>query len=216
MEQSPVAFLNQENADSRLLVIIKNKDIAGHVHKVNHQLNFYFCLFLLLVLVNKVDDPDLVWTKSLVWCGGYTQVARHRYDYPVMGLIFLYCKLSGVCRLTFLTTKINQSCRLFFMLDSWLHWLICWMFSSQTAKRLTGCVCTHQIPGLVALKRHPNVVFVGIDTLEDIRNNSYNELFVSGGCIVSDELVLNPDFITHGRSGKTDISNIMHFRIFLL
>lgn len=60
MEQSPVAFLNQENADSRLLVIIKNKDIAGHVHKVNHQLNFYFCLFLLLVLVNKVDDPDLV------------------------------------------------------------------------------------------------------------------------------------------------------------
>ncbi|XP_044066398.1 protein TASOR isoform X2 [Siniperca chuatsi] len=88
VEQSPVAFLNQENSDNRLLVIIKNKDIAGHVHK---------------------------------------------------------------------------------------------------------------IPGLMSLKRHPSVVFVGIDTLDDIRNNSYNELFVSGGCIVSDELVLNPDFITHDR-----------------
>ncbi|XP_056243599.1 protein TASOR isoform X1 [Seriola aureovittata] len=87
-EQSPVAFLNQENSDDRLLVIIKNKDIAAHIHK---------------------------------------------------------------------------------------------------------------IPNLVSLKRHPSVAFVGIDTLDDIRNNSYNELFVSGGCIVSDELVLSSDFITHGR-----------------
>nr|XP_020466781.1 protein TASOR [Monopterus albus] len=86
VEQSPGAFLNQEDPDNRLLVIIKNKDIAGHIHK---------------------------------------------------------------------------------------------------------------IPGLVSLKQHPSVVFVGIDTLDDIRNNSYNELFVSGGCIVSDELILNPDFITH-------------------
>lgn len=39
MEQSPVAFLNQENSDSRLLVIIKNKDIAGHLHKVPDQSN---------------------------------------------------------------------------------------------------------------------------------------------------------------------------------
>ncbi|XP_050930559.1 LOW QUALITY PROTEIN: protein TASOR [Lates calcarifer] len=88
VEQSPVDFLNQESSDNRLLVVIKNKDIAGHIHK---------------------------------------------------------------------------------------------------------------IPNLVSVKRHPSVVFVGIDTLDDIRNNSYNELFVSGGCIVSDELVLNPDFITHGR-----------------
>ncbi|XP_040014622.1 protein TASOR isoform X7 [Xiphias gladius] len=88
VEQNPVAFLNQENSENRLLVIIKNKDIAGHIHK---------------------------------------------------------------------------------------------------------------IPSLVSLKRHSSVVFVGIDTLDDIRNNSYNELFVSGGCIISDELVLNPDFISHGR-----------------
>lgn len=61
-------------------------------------------------------------------------------------------------------------------------------------------VCTHQIPSLVSLKRHPSVVFVGVDTLDDIRNNSYIELFVSGGCIVSDESILSPDFISHGGS----------------
>lgn len=35
-EQNPLDFLSQENADCRLLIIIKNKDIAGHIHKVNH------------------------------------------------------------------------------------------------------------------------------------------------------------------------------------
>ncbi|XP_075951683.1 protein TASOR isoform X1 [Anarhichas minor] len=54
----------------------------------------------------------------------------------------------------------------------------------------------HKIPGLVSLKRQASVVFVGINSLDDIRNNSCDELFVSGGCIVSDEFVLNPDFIT--------------------
>ncbi|XP_062271989.1 uncharacterized protein tasora [Scomber scombrus] len=88
VEQSPVAFMNQENSDNKLLVVIKNKDIAGHIHKV---------------------------------------------------------------------------------------------------------------PGLMSLKRRSSVVFVGIDTLDDIRNNSYNELFVSGGCIVSDEFLLNPDFISPDR-----------------
>lgn len=34
MEQSPVTFLSEETSDNRLLVIIKNKDIAGHIHKV--------------------------------------------------------------------------------------------------------------------------------------------------------------------------------------
>ncbi|XP_029286862.1 protein TASOR isoform X3 [Cottoperca gobio] len=87
-EQSPLTFLNQENSADRMLVVINNKDIAGHVRK---------------------------------------------------------------------------------------------------------------IPGLVSLKRQASVVFWGIDTLDDIRNNSYNELFVSGGCIVSDELVLNPDRITNDR-----------------
>lgn len=66
-----------------------------------------------------------------------------------------------------------------------------------------------QIPGLVSLKRHPNVVFVGIDTLDDIRNNSYNELFASGGCIVSDEFVLSPEFITPGGSGAATPSGAL-------
>ncbi|XP_035485932.2 protein TASOR isoform X2 [Scophthalmus maximus] len=88
VERTPVAFLNHGNSDNRLLVIIKNKDLAGHVHK---------------------------------------------------------------------------------------------------------------IPNLVSLKRRPSVVFVGIDSLGDIRNNSYNELFVSGGCVIPDESILSPDFITRGR-----------------
>ncbi|KAM7006484.1 protein TASOR, partial [Tautogolabrus adspersus] len=57
----------------------------------------------------------------------------------------------------------------------------------------------HKIPRLVSLKRRPSVVFMGIDTPDDVMNNSFNELFVSGGCIVSDEMVLNPDHITPNR-----------------
>lgn len=37
VEQSPVTFLNQENSDSKLLVIIKNADIAGKIHTVSKQ-----------------------------------------------------------------------------------------------------------------------------------------------------------------------------------
>lgn len=36
MEQSPLTFLNQENTDSKLLVIIKNADISGKIHTVSH------------------------------------------------------------------------------------------------------------------------------------------------------------------------------------
>ncbi|XP_074521562.1 protein TASOR isoform X2 [Halichoeres trimaculatus] len=57
----------------------------------------------------------------------------------------------------------------------------------------------HEIPGLVSLKRHPSVVFMGIDTPDDVMNNSFNELFVCGGCVVSDEFILNPDYISHER-----------------
>lgn len=41
--------------------------------------------------------------------------------------------------------------------------------------------------------------FAGVDTLDDVKNHTYNELFVSGGFMVSDEFVLNPDLITQGR-----------------
>ncbi|XP_072277006.1 protein TASOR-like isoform X3 [Pyxicephalus adspersus] len=54
----------------------------------------------------------------------------------------------------------------------------------------------HKIPSLITLKRQSSVSFAGVDSLEDLKNHTYNELFVSGGCIVSDDTVLNPDNIT--------------------
>uniref|UniRef100_A0A8C1TNA6 Transcription activation suppressor a n=1 Tax=Cyprinus carpio TaxID=7962 RepID=A0A8C1TNA6_CYPCA len=54
----------------------------------------------------------------------------------------------------------------------------------------------HKIPSLVSLKKHPSVSFAGVDNLSDIQNHTYNELFQSGGFIVSDEQVLNPAVIT--------------------
>uniref|UniRef100_A0A674N3Y6 Transcription activation suppressor b n=1 Tax=Takifugu rubripes TaxID=31033 RepID=A0A674N3Y6_TAKRU len=57
----------------------------------------------------------------------------------------------------------------------------------------------HKIPALVSLKKLPSVSFAGVDSLDDVKNHTYNELFVSGGFIVSDEFVLNPDLITQER-----------------
>uniref|UniRef100_A0A667ZKQ2 Transcription activation suppressor b n=1 Tax=Myripristis murdjan TaxID=586833 RepID=A0A667ZKQ2_9TELE len=57
----------------------------------------------------------------------------------------------------------------------------------------------HKIPALVSLKKLSSVSFAGVDTLDDVKNHTYNELFVSGGFMVSDEFVLNPDLITQDR-----------------
>uniref|UniRef100_A0A672HN73 Transcription activation suppressor b n=1 Tax=Salarias fasciatus TaxID=181472 RepID=A0A672HN73_SALFA len=57
----------------------------------------------------------------------------------------------------------------------------------------------HKIPALMSLKKLPSVSFAGVDTLDDVKNHTYNELFVSGGFMVSDEFVLNPDLITQDR-----------------
>ncbi|XP_066527502.1 protein TASOR [Hoplias malabaricus] len=54
----------------------------------------------------------------------------------------------------------------------------------------------HKIPALVSLKKLSTVYFAGVDSLDDVKNRTYNELFVSGGLIVSDELILNPDCIS--------------------
>ncbi|NWQ62905.1 TASOR protein, partial [Neopipo cinnamomea] len=54
----------------------------------------------------------------------------------------------------------------------------------------------HKIPCLVTLKRFSCVSFAGVDSLDDVKNHTYNELFVSGGFVVSDESVLNPESIT--------------------
>lgn len=52
----------------------------------------------------------------------------------------------------------------------------------------------------MSLKKLSMVSFAGVDSLDDVKNHTYNELFVSGGFVVSDEFVLNPDYITHGES----------------
>lgn len=51
----------------------------------------------------------------------------------------------------------------------------------------------------MSLKKLTAVYFAGVDSLDDVKNRTYNELFMSGGLIVSDELSLNPDFITLGK-----------------
>ncbi|KAM6170308.1 protein TASOR isoform 2-T2 [Rhynchocyon petersi] len=65
----------------------------------------------------------------------------------------------------------------------------------------------HKVPGLVNLKKLSCVSFAGVDSLDDVKNHTYNELFVSGGFIVSDESVLNPEVIT--------IENLKNFLTFL-
>ncbi|XP_063282964.1 protein TASOR isoform X1 [Pelobates fuscus] len=56
--------------------------------------------------------------------------------------------------------------------------------------------CIHKIPHLRRLKTLSCVSFAGVDTLDDLKNHTYNELFVSGGFLVSDETVLNPESMT--------------------
>ncbi|CAO2595078.1 Protein TASOR 2, partial [Lemmus lemmus] len=48
----------------------------------------------------------------------------------------------------------------------------------------------HQIPSLLKLKHFPSVIFAGVDTPEDILNDTYQELFRSGGFVVSDDDIL--------------------------
>ncbi|KAM5314240.1 protein TASOR isoform 2-T2 [Glossophaga mutica] len=65
----------------------------------------------------------------------------------------------------------------------------------------------HKVPGLVTLKKLPCVSFAGVDSLDDVKNHTYNELFVSGGFIVSDESILNPEVVT--------VENLKNFLTFL-
>lgn len=49
----------------------------------------------------------------------------------------------------------------------------------------------HQIPYLLKLKRMPRVQFAGVDSPRDLKDQTYRELFTSGGFIVSDGNVLD-------------------------
>nr|XP_061786654.1 protein TASOR-like [Nerophis lumbriciformis] len=53
----------------------------------------------------------------------------------------------------------------------------------------------HQIPGLVSLKQQQSVVFVGVESVDDMRNHTYDQLFVCGGCVIPEDLLLNPDLV---------------------
>ncbi|XP_015285158.1 PREDICTED: protein FAM208B [Gekko japonicus] len=48
----------------------------------------------------------------------------------------------------------------------------------------------HKIPSLLRLKRFPSVTFAGVDSPEDLLDQTYQELFHSGGFVVSDDQVL--------------------------
>ncbi|NXI65902.1 F208B protein, partial [Anseranas semipalmata] len=48
----------------------------------------------------------------------------------------------------------------------------------------------HKVPCLLRLKHCPNVVFAGVDSPEDITGHTYQELFHTGGFVVSDDKVL--------------------------
>ncbi|XP_054844551.1 protein TASOR 2 [Eublepharis macularius] len=48
----------------------------------------------------------------------------------------------------------------------------------------------HKVPSLLRLKHCPNVTFAGVDSPEDMLGNTYQELFHSGGFVVTDDQVL--------------------------
>nr|XP_036299949.1 LOW QUALITY PROTEIN: protein TASOR-like [Pipistrellus kuhlii] len=85
--------------------------------------------------------------------------------------------------------------------------LICDMASHVKAFEVKLGLLIKQVPGLVTLKKLPCVSFAGVDSLDDVKNHTYNELFISGGFIVSDESILNPEVIT--------IENLKNFLTFL-
>ncbi|XP_058388344.1 protein TASOR 2 isoform X1 [Diceros bicornis minor] len=48
----------------------------------------------------------------------------------------------------------------------------------------------HQIPSLLKLKHFPGVVFAGVDSPEDVLDYTYQELFRTGGFVISDDKIL--------------------------
>lgn len=62
----------------------------------------------------------------------------------------------------------------------------------------TKAFCLEQVPCLLRLKHCPSVVFAGLDSPEDITDQTYQELFHTGGFVVSDNEVL--ETVTLGES----------------
>ncbi|XP_024589356.1 protein FAM208B-like, partial [Neophocaena asiaeorientalis asiaeorientalis] len=53
-----------------------------------------------------------------------------------------------------------------------------------------GYLFMFQIPSLLKLKHLPSVIFAGIDSPEDVLSYTYQELFQTGGFVVSDDRIL--------------------------
>ncbi|KAM4828763.1 protein TASOR 2 isoform 2-T2 [Thomomys bottae] len=49
----------------------------------------------------------------------------------------------------------------------------------------------YQIPSLLKMKHFPSIMFAGVDSPEDVLNDSYQELFRTGGFLVSDDKILD-------------------------
>lgn len=60
-----MAFMNQENSDKRLLVIIKNKDIAGHIHKVPLNDQLKKILFLSVLTASGSKQSECIFSRSV-------------------------------------------------------------------------------------------------------------------------------------------------------
>lgn len=54
----------------------------------------------------------------------------------------------------------------------------------------TGVFYVLQIPSLLQLKHLPSVIFAGVDSPEDVTDYTYQELFRTGGFVISDDKIL--------------------------
>lgn len=91
-------------------------------------------------------------------------------------------------------------------------WSRCGLQRSANAVEMQLCVqkhlCLEQVPCLLKLKHCPNVAFAGVDSPKDITGHTYQELFHTGGFIVSDNKVL--ETVTLGESRRSLSLGLKH------
>ena len=71
----------------------------------------------------------------------------------------------------------------------------------EMQRRAQKHLCHEQVPCLLKLKHCPSVVFAGVDSPEDITGHTYQELFHTGGFVVSDDEVLETVTLGESRCG---------------
>jgi len=73
--------------------------------------------------------------------------------------------------------------------------------AAETQLRAQKRLCLEQVPCLLTLKHCPNVAFAGVDSPEDVTGRTYQELFHTGGFVVSDGEVLETVTLGESRCG---------------